>query len=112
MLFLDGLIIFLAISFLFYGFSCLFTQHMIDEFNRYGVPQFRRLIGALEVSGGVGLLVGYFVPFIQILAACGLALLMLCGCLLRIKIRDSLIQILPAFTFLLVSLYVLFKLSV
>jgi hypothetical protein len=55
---------------------------------------------------------GYFVPFIQILAACGLALLMLCGCLLRIKIKDSLIQILPAFTFLLVSLYILFKLSV
>jgi uncharacterized membrane protein YphA (DoxX/SURF4 family) len=85
---------------------------MIDEFNRYGVPQFRRLIGSLEVSGGVGLLLGYFVPFIQILAACGLALLMLCGCLLRIKIKDSLIQILPAFTFLLVSLYILFKLSV
>ena len=112
MLFLDGLIIFLAISFLFYGFACLFTQHMIDEFARYGVPQFRRLIGTLEVSGGVGLLVGYFLPFIQILAAGGLALLMLCGCLLRIKIKDSLIQILPAFTFLLVSLYILFKLSV
>ena len=112
MLFLDGLIIFLAISFLFYGFACLLTQHMIDEFNRYGVPQFRRLIGTLEVSGGVGLLVGYFLPFIQILAVGGLALLMLCGCLLRIKIKDSLIQILPAFTFLLVSLYILLKLIV
>lgn len=84
---------------------------MVEEFSRYGVPQFRRLIGWLEVAGGLGLLAGYFVPVVQIFAAGGLALLMLLGCLLRIKIKDSLVQILPAMTFLVLSLFVLFRLS-
>jgi uncharacterized membrane protein YphA (DoxX/SURF4 family) len=110
MLFLDIVIIFLAISFLFYGFACLFSQHMMDEFSRYGLPQFRLLIGALEVAGGLGLVVGYILPVIQILAAGGLALLMLLGCLLRVRIKDSILQILPAFIFLVLSLFVLFNL--
>lgn len=108
---LDVVIILLAISFLFYGCACLFTKHMVQEFKRYGLPQFRLLIGTLEVLGALGLLVGYFIPAIQILAAGGLAALMLCGCILRLKIRDSILQILPAFSFLLLSLYVLHNLS-
>ena len=111
MIFMDGLIIFIAVSFMFYGFACLFSQHMIEEFRRYGVPQFRRLIGLLEVAGASGLLLGYLIPVVQVLAAGGLALLMLCGCILRIKIRDSAIQILPAFIFLVLNLFVLFKLT-
>lgn len=107
---LDLVIIFLAVSFLFYGCACLFTDHMIHEFKRYGLPQFRLLIGTLEILGAIGLLVGYMIPAIQILAAGGLALLMLCGCLLRLKIKDSILQIAPAFSFLLLSLYVLYNL--
>lgn len=112
MLFLDVVIIFTAISFLFYGLACLFSQYMVDEFSRYGMPQFRRLIGVLEVAGGLGLIVGYILPVIQILAASGLALLMLLGCLLRVRIKDSILQILPAFIFLVLNLFVLFNLVV
>ena len=108
---LDFVIIFLSISFLFYGYACLFSQHMVNEFQRYGVPQFRSLIGMMEVLGALGLIVGYFILPIQILAAGGLALLMLCGCLLRLKIRDSILQTVPAFTFLILSLYVLYNLA-
>lgn len=85
---------------------------MVDEFSRYGMPQFRRLIGVLEVAGGLGLIVGYILPVIQILAASGLALLMLLGCLLRVRIKDSILQILPAFIFLVLNLFVLFNLVV
>lgn len=104
----DFVIIFLAISFLFYGYACLFTEYMVNEFKRYGFPQFRLLIGTLEILGALGLLVGYLIPPIQILAAGGLAILMLCGCILRLKIRDSILQIIPAFSFLLLSLYILY----
>lgn len=107
---LDLVIVLLALSFLGYGFSCLFTKHMIDEFNRYGVPQFRVLVGSLEFLAGVGLLVGYLIPFVQIFAAGGLALLMLAGCLLRLKIRDSVKQIVPAFSFCMLSIYVVLEL--
>jgi len=108
MLLSNALIIFIAVSFLFYGSACLFTQQMVDEFNRYGLPQFRKIIGVLEIAGAAGLILGYFLPIIQLLAAGGLALLMLCGCILRIKIKDSVPQILPAFTFLVLNLFTLF----
>jgi uncharacterized membrane protein YphA (DoxX/SURF4 family) len=110
MMFLDIVIVFLALSFLFYGIACLKTEHMVDEFNRYGLPQFRSLVGALEVAGGLGLLFGYFIPVIQILAAGGIALLMLMGCIVRIKIKDSFIQILPAFIFFVISAFVVLNL--
>ncbi len=83
---------------------------MTNEFQRYGVPKFRLIIGALEILGALGLIIGYLIPPIQILAAAGLALLMLCGCLLRIKIRDSIPQIAPAFTFFMFSLFILYNL--
>lgn len=107
MTFLDVLIIFVAISFLYYGLACIYSKQMVLEFDRYGVPQFRQFIGLMETLGAVGLLVGYLFPLAQILASGGLALLMLLGCLLRIKIRDSAIQILPAFVFMLLNLFVL-----
>ncbi len=110
-IFLNALIIFVALSFLFYGSACWFTQHMVDEFNRYGLPQFRKLIGALEIAGALGLIFGYFIPIFQILAAGGLALLMLLGCLVRIKIKDTVSQILPAFLFLVLCLFVLMNLA-
>ena len=111
MAFLDALIIFLAISFVYYGLACLFSQKMVGEFERYGVPRFRLFIGMCEVLGALGLLVGFYQPVLQIISAGGLALLMLAGCMLRVKIRDSLAQTAPAFVFLLLSLFVLFELK-
>ena len=110
MVFLDILIILLAVSFCYYGLACLFTKHMNDEFERYGVPKFKRIIGSLEVLGAAGLLIGYFWLPIQILSVGGLALLMFSGCVLRLKIRDSALQILPAFTLMLLNLWVFFGL--
>jgi uncharacterized membrane protein YphA (DoxX/SURF4 family) len=109
-IFLDVLIILLAISFFYYGLACIFSRHMVSEFERYGVPKFRILIGILEVLGGVGLLGGYLVPAVQLLSVGGLALLMFCGCVLRLKIRDSVLQILPALTLMILNLWVLFRL--
>jgi hypothetical protein len=83
---------------------------MVSEFERYGAPKFRILIGILEVLGGVGLLGGYLVPAVRLLSVGGLALLMFCGCVLRLKIRDSVLQILPALTLMILNLWVLFRL--
>ncbi|NNM33956.1 MAG: hypothetical protein HKO53_12855 [Gemmatimonadetes bacterium] len=82
--------------FLLYGLQCLFADGMVDEFERYGLTRFRKLTGALEVLGAVGLAAGYFVPFLTALSASGLALLMLLGLAVRIRVRDSTIQMLPA----------------
>lgn len=95
-------------AFLFYGLLCLFSQKTEIEFKRYGLPGFRKLTGALEVAGAVGLIVGYFYPPLTFFSALGLVVLMFMGMMVRIKIRDPWIALLPAFTLFLLNLYLCF----
>ncbi len=69
---------------------------MQREYVRYGVSKFRNLVGGLQIAGALGLLVGFTLPLIGQLAAAGLALLMIAGVGVRIHIKDSLVQTLPA----------------
>jgi uncharacterized membrane protein YphA (DoxX/SURF4 family) len=84
------------VLFLYYGLACLLANGMQDEFERYGLSRFRRLIGSLELLGAIGLLVGYVLPLIQLLSAFGLAVLMLMGVATRVRVRDSVLATLPA----------------
>lgn len=93
-------------AFLFYGLTVLFSNAMEEEFKRYGLSRFRRLTGALEVLGAVGLIVGYFVPGLTAAAAGGLALLMALGVVVRFRSGDSVAQALQAFAMLLVNLFI------
>ena len=85
-----------SLSFIAYGFHCLFSKEMEKEFIRFGLKAFRILTGALELLGGLGLIVGLKYPVIAALASIGLTLLMFLGILARIRIRDRLSQCLPA----------------
>lgn len=92
--------------FLYYGLLCLFADGMVDEFERYGLPRFRRVTGALEVLGAAGLLAGYLFPVLSALSAGGLAILMLLGLAVRVKVRDSLVEMAPAGLLLLVNAFI------
>ncbi len=94
-----------AAAFLFYGVACLATDHMVAEFERYGLARFRVLTGCLEVAGGAGLLVGIWFPPVGVAAALGLSLLMLLGVATRVRIRDSLLMTMPAFVLFAVNLF-------
>lgn len=85
-----------GLGFLIYGYQCLRSSFMVAEFERFRVPKYRTLTGVLEILGGLGVLVGLMMPLIGMLSALGLCLLMLLGVVTRIKIKDSLIQCLPA----------------
>ena len=89
-----------AIAFLFYGIACLISPRMDAEFERYGLARFRRLIGALECLGALGLVVGHFNRPVLVLSAAGLTLTMLMAIATRIRIGDSLVQTLPAIVLL------------
>jgi len=93
-------------TFLFYGLACLFFEDMSAEFERFGLARFRKLTGALEVAGALGLSLGYFVPSLTIAASGGLSLLMLLGVLTRMRLRDPPVSLLPALTLMLLSAYV------
>jgi len=96
-----------AIAFLAYGIACLVTPRMDAEFERYGLARYRRLIGALECLGALGLIVGHFNRPILVLAAAGLTLTMLMAIATRIRIRDSLARTLPAIVLLVMNAFVL-----
>jgi len=109
--FIDLLTFVLIISFLGYGSHCLFAEAMAHEFRRWGVPHLRYITGLLEVLGALGLFCGQWVPWLGVFSAAGLALLMLCGIFVRIRVRDSLLQTLPAVLFLVVSVLVAWSLG-
>lgn len=94
---------FSGFSFLIYGISCLFSRHMRDEFQRFGLPRYRVLVGWLEVVGGAAQLVHAFVPYVGTIATAGLCALMTLGLVTRIKVGDSLAASLPAWAYLAVN---------
>ena len=94
-------------AFLLYGLSCLFADGMVAEFERFGLSRFRRLTGALEVAGALGLVAGYRFPVFTVAASGGLAALMLLGIATRLRLRDPFVATLPALLLLLINLWVL-----
>lgn len=94
------------LAFLIYGLSVLFSDAMVEEFNRYGLARFRRLTGAVEVLGAVGLILGYFVPGLTVAASGGLVLLMALGMAVRFRSGDSPTQALQALAMLLLNLFI------
>lgn len=84
---------------------------MKSEFKRYGLRGYRKLIGGLQVLGGLGLLLGIlYEPILQLVAAGGLAALMLLGFLVRLKIRDSFVKSFPSFFYALLNAYIFYEL--
>jgi len=94
-----------ALSFFGYGMSCLFTRHMKLEFKRFGLASQRLFVGWTQVLGATGLLLGIQAPAIGLIAAGGLAFQMLLGVGVRIAIRDTFLQTLPASVYFLLNLY-------
>lgn len=83
-------------AFFFYGAACLLSARLVAEFERYGLARFRVLVGLLEMAGALGIVAGQFFPPLQVVAAGGLTVLMVCGLWARWRIRDPWYLLLPA----------------
>jgi hypothetical protein len=104
--FLLACMLFSAVSFLFFGYSCLTSLFMRQEFERYGLAKYRRLTGTLQIIGALCLLGGLFYLPLAITGAAGLMVLMLLGLAVRIRLRDSFIQSTPALFYALLNLVI------
>ena len=102
-------VIFSSVSFFFFGFYCLLSNHMVREFVRFGMPKFRLFTGAVEAVAATGLCLGLMRPLLGALASTGLVILMIVGLIVRLKLRDSLVQIAPAFFYLCLNTYLMFE---
>ena len=85
------------------------AKSMSEEFETYGLPDWSmKLVGFLKISLATLLLAGIFASNLIIIGASGIAILMIGAIAMHIKIKDELKKSLPAFTFLVLSLLVLF----
>lgn len=103
-----SLILFSALSFFGYGTACFFSVRMKQEFERYRLGSQRVVVGALQVAASLGLVAGLSQPWMGRSAAAGLALMMLVAVGVRIRIKDSLLQTMPALFYLLLNAYLCF----
>ena len=95
-----------AFAFLYYGYNCLFSERMSVEFNRFRLTVLKRKItGALQIIGALGLLAGLFYYPLGLVASLGLCLLMLLGFGLRLKIKDSFLETTPSFLLMVLNGY-------
>lgn len=111
MIVLQILVLFISISFFFYGLGCLYSPKMFEEFKRFGLTSIqRKLTGFFQILGALGLAAGfYFLPLVGFFAALGLTLLMSLGFGVRIKIKDNFLQSFPSLFFALLNLFVVFR---
>ncbi len=92
--------------FLGYGAYYLLSDAADAEFERFKLPGLRRLTGALQVLGALGLLVGAWVPALVTISAGGLSLMMALALATRARIRDPLSASVPALVLMLMTLFV------
>lgn len=87
------------------------ARSMKEEFKAYGLPiWFMYLVGFLKVTLATLLVVGVFYPVLITPAATGMALLMTGAIIMHIKVKDALLKSFPAFSFLVLSLVLIFLL--
>jgi hypothetical protein len=98
------------LAFLYFGINCFYSDFIILEFERYGLPKFRKMTGFLQLLGAIGLLIGlYFSPILLLLASMGLGILMIAGFIVRLKINDNFIQSSPSFLFAVLNICIAVK---
>jgi hypothetical protein len=96
-----------AICFGWYGLACFFSTSMVAEFDRWRVPTLRILTGGLQVAAALGILLGhFFYRPILILSAGGLAAMMFCALLARVRIKDKVTNAIPAFSLMLLNIFI------
>jgi len=98
-----GLSIISGISFVFFGLACFFSNVFINEFYRYGLSEYIKIVGFFQLLGGMGCIVGVFYKRLLIISSLGLSIMMLLGVAVRVKINDTFIQTLPAILYLIIN---------
>lgn len=97
------------LAFASYGTSTLLSGGMVAEFERYGLARLRELTATLQIVGSLGLLAGYFFRSLLLLSAGGFTAMMLLALLVRVRIRDPISAMIPAFVLLYLNLFLVVR---
>ena len=103
------LVVFSALSFIFYGITSFFSKRMVSEYARWGYSNQRILLGCMQLLGGIGLLIGLTNSVLLSVASFLLTFMMITAVLVRIKIKDSLINMFPAVFYTCLNFIILYN---
>ena len=104
-----SILLFSAISFIFYGITSFFSKRMLSEYDRWGYKNQRILLGCLQLLGGVGLIVGIVNSTLLIIASFLLTFMMITAVFVRIKIKDNIVQMFPAIFYTVLNFIILYN---
>ena len=97
------------LAFGWYGTITLVSADMVPEFERYGMGRLRVLTAWLQIAGSLALLAGFVFRPLLLLGATGFTAMMLLAVLVRIKIRDPIHMMIPAFLLMCLNLFLLLR---
>ena len=103
------LIYFSAISFIFYSINSLYSKRLISEFDRWGYGKFRILIASFQLLSGIGFIIGLYFSFLISIVSFLLLVMMLVAIFVRIKVKDSVIEIFPAIFYASLNLIIFYN---
>ena len=95
-----------SLSFFAYTLYYFISPKMKEEFKRFGLEKLGLTVVAFQFLGATGLIVGLKFNLVLTLASFGLALLMLFGIIVRIKLKDSIWISLPALFYMCLNAYI------
>ncbi|NEN22359.1 hypothetical protein G3O08_02440 [Cryomorpha ignava] len=95
-----------SLSFFAYAVSYFISPQMKKEFKRFGLEKIGLLTIILEVMGATGLIVGLKFNLILTISSLGLALLMLSGLIVRLKLKDSIWISFPALFYMALNTFI------
>ena len=85
------------------------ARNMKEEFTAYGLPMWMvYFVGILKVIFSIGLIAGLWIPELISFSASGIAIFMFFAILMHVKIKDPIKKSIPALTFMLLSLLIIF----
>lgn len=85
------------------------ARNMKEEFTAYGLPMWMvYFVGVLKVIFSIGLIAGLWIPELISFSASGIAIFMFFAILMHVKIKDPIKKSIPALTFMVLSLLIIF----
>ena len=79
---------------------------MKNEFKRFNLEKIGLITIILEFLGATGLLVGLVYNPILILSSLGFSILMICGLIVRLRMKDNIWITFPAVLFMILNFYI------
>ena len=108
MIFSQLMVLFISISFIFYSLNSIFSKKMKDEFTRWGFHNYRILISFTQLLCSFFLLLSFYYPFLVIYCSSIFFIMMLGAIFVRIRIKDSFLDTLPALLYFFLNTIIIY----